>query len=157
VKTEFLVQIDGAGVSEETRVLLVGATNLPDQLDEAARRRMAKRIYIPLPDDAARRSLVTHAMKDTASSLSEEDINAIVLKSEGYSGSDLQNLCAESAMGPVRGNVHRLKDMSVDDMRPVEMQDFDDAFHQVRASVSQKDIVKLLEFDKLFGSGTGGR
>lgn len=35
---------------EEDRLLIVGATNRPQELDEAARRRLVKRLYIPLPD-----------------------------------------------------------------------------------------------------------
>jgi len=155
VKTEFLVQIDGAGVSKDTRVLLVGATNLPHQLDEAARRRMAKRILIPLPDEEGRQKLICNAMATTPSNLTEDEISAIVVKSDGYSGSDLQNLCSEAAMGPVRGIQHRIKDMKMDEMRPIEMQDFEAAFFQVRASVSKADLVKLEDFDRNFGSGSG--
>ena len=39
IKTEFLVQLDGANSQGEERVLVVGATNRPQELDEAARRR----------------------------------------------------------------------------------------------------------------------
>ena len=39
IKTEFLVQLDGASTVGEERVLVVGATNRPQELDEAARRR----------------------------------------------------------------------------------------------------------------------
>lgn len=51
LKTEFLVQLDGAYTTDEKdRVLLVGATNRPQELDDAARRRFTKRLYIPLPE-----------------------------------------------------------------------------------------------------------
>lgn len=63
VKTEFLVQLDGAGTDAEARVVVVGATNLPDELDEAVRRRFAKRIYIPLPDAGSRRQLLSSLLQ----------------------------------------------------------------------------------------------
>ena len=51
MKTEFLVQLDGAGTDQTARVVVVGATNRPEELDEAARRRFVKRLYIPLPGE----------------------------------------------------------------------------------------------------------
>lgn len=50
IKTEFLVQLDGATTDNEERILVIGATNRPQELDEAARRRLVKRLYIPLPE-----------------------------------------------------------------------------------------------------------
>ena len=54
IKTEILVQMQGVGASDSGRVLVLAATNTPYQLDQAVRRRFDKRIYIPLPDEAAR-------------------------------------------------------------------------------------------------------
>ena len=58
IKTEFLVQLDGTSTSGQGRVLVIGATNRPQELDEAVRRRFVKRLYIPLPDESDREQLL---------------------------------------------------------------------------------------------------
>ena len=55
--------MDGIGTSTEDRVLLIGATNRPEDIDEAARRRFVKRLYVPLPDAEAREGLLVHHLK----------------------------------------------------------------------------------------------
>lgn len=42
----------------------VGATNRPEELDEAARRRMPKQLYIPLPCAEARRTMILHQLRE---------------------------------------------------------------------------------------------
>lgn len=66
------------------------------------RRRLVKKIYIPLPDATARRVLISSMLKDQAVQLSAGQIDDIVRKTEGYSGSDLKALCQEAAMEPIR-------------------------------------------------------
>ena len=61
-----------------------------------------KRIYIPLPDEAARRSMVTGMLHGQASHLKSGDIERVVHSTDGYSGSDIRALCREAAMVPIR-------------------------------------------------------
>lgn len=50
LKNEFLLHLDGPNTNDGDRILLVGATNRPQEIDDAARRRFTKRLYIPLPE-----------------------------------------------------------------------------------------------------------
>ena len=63
VKTEFLVQMQGVG-SQTAGVTVLGATNLPWELDPAVLRRFQRRIYIPLPDEKARYYMLSQALRN---------------------------------------------------------------------------------------------
>ena len=104
VKTEMLVQMQGVG-TDNKGLLILAATNTPWFLDPAVRRRFEKRVYIPLPDRAARRELLMiHSGKDGRKVLvnSPEMVADIVDLTEGYSGSDISVIVREALMGPVR-------------------------------------------------------
>ena len=163
IKTEFLVQLDGAGSKDNDKILVLGATNRPQELDEAARRRFMKRLYIPLPNATARESLLRHLLKQNSNTLKDQDIAEIVIKTKGYSGSDLDGLCREAAMAPLRekttqcmqeggGSMAGLQSLRAEDLRPIRYQDLSAAMRQVRASVSQNDLAGYIEWDKTFGS-----
>lgn len=85
-QTEFLVQLDGARTTDDERVLIVGATNRPQELDEAARRRLVKRLYIPLPEIEARIQILTSLLKKVPHQLDEEEIREIGRLTNGYEG-----------------------------------------------------------------------
>ncbi len=61
----------------------LGATNRPQELDEAARRRFVKRLYIPLPDEEARRQLVWRLLSANAHVIQEADVGKIVKATAG--------------------------------------------------------------------------
>nr|CAH7766823.1 unnamed protein product [Callosobruchus chinensis] len=102
IKTEFLVQLDGAMTDNEERLLVIGATNRPQELDEAARRRFVKRLYIPLPEFEARLQLVKKLIANERNELNEGDFSKIAAMSDGYSGADIRTLCSEASLGPIR-------------------------------------------------------
>ena len=152
LKTEFLVQLDGASTDASDKLLIMGATNRPGELDDAVIRRLVKRVYIPLPDPVARRTLIDRLMLSLSDSLSEEDRDTIVALTEGYSGSDLKALCAEAAMGPVRELGTRIRDVASEDVRAVHVEDFVAATRTIRASVNQAMLASYEKWDKEFGS-----
>ena len=169
MKTEFLVQMDGLG-GDEGRMLLIGATNRPQELDDGARRRLAKQLYIPLPCAAARRAMVTNILRADASvahALSDSDLDTICLKTEGYSGSDMKHLTQEAARAPLRELFSRAAHAEVSAagipplpspsaMRPIKLADFKRASKQVRPSVTQADIEFHEKWNREHGAMSGG-
>ncbi len=66
------------------------------------RRRLVKRIYIPMPDAEGRRALLKHTLEGQPVRLSATELERLVQVTEGYSGRDLAALCREAAMQPIR-------------------------------------------------------
>nr|XP_006819549.1 PREDICTED: fidgetin-like protein 1-like [Saccoglossus kowalevskii] len=154
IKTEFLVQLDGATTDTTDRILVVGATNRPQEIDEAARRRLVKRLYIPLPELQARKQIVENLLRQQCFSLNDSELQQICLQTEGYSGADMSNLCREAALGPIRClQGSEIQNISADQVRPIIFQDFQDALLNVRPSVSEKDLDVYLEWNQQYGSG----
>ena len=56
-------------------MLVVGATNLPQELDEAVRRRLVRRVYIPLPEPETRKELVLNLLQKQVRTLSNDERN----------------------------------------------------------------------------------
>ena len=85
IKTEFLVQMQGVGKSNEG-VLVLGATNTPWELDPAIRRRFEKRIYLPLPEQAAREAMFKQNLGSTPNSLADEEFGELARRTPRFSG-----------------------------------------------------------------------
>lgn len=155
LKTEFLVQLDGAATSDDDRILIVGATNRPQELDEAARRRLVKRLYVPLPELEARKQIINNLLKSVRHDLDEENVARIAEKSEGYSGADMTNLCKEASMEPIRSiSFSQLEDIRMEEVRHITNRDFEQALINMRPSVSRSDLNVYVEWDRTYGSGT---
>lgn len=156
LKTEFLVQLDGTRTTGEERVLIIGATNRPWELDEAARRRFVKRLYIPLPGVEGREQLVRNFADSSDKSgadyeLAREDILRIVRMTRGYSGADVVNVIKEASMFPLRDHFS-IKDISKEQLRPIDFNDFTLALKSVRSSVSNTDMDQYIQWGKTFGT-----
>eukprot|EP01134_Creolimax_fragrantissima_P007144 CFRG7144T1 len=101
IMTEFLVQMNGVG-NDNDGVLVLGATNTPWTLDPAIRRRFEKRIYIPLPDMHARAIMLQRIVGETPNTLTTRNYRELALKTDGYSGADINILVRDALMQPVR-------------------------------------------------------
>jgi vacuolar protein-sorting-associated protein 4 len=78
------------------------ATNLPQQLDSAVLRRFEQRIYIGLPSEEARKRLFKLEISSSRSTLTERDLDELAKRTDGYSGSDISQICKKANMTPLR-------------------------------------------------------
>jgi SpoVK/Ycf46/Vps4 family AAA+-type ATPase len=101
LKNEFMASWDGLRTRERERVLVLAATNRPFDLDEAVIRRFPRRLMIDLPDADNRAKIlkVILAEEDLAPDFNVEELAAAT---DGYSGSDLKNLCTTAAYRRIR-------------------------------------------------------
>jgi ATP-dependent 26S proteasome regulatory subunit len=150
LKNEFLTQFDGATSNASEAVTIMGATNRPFDLDDAARRRMPKRIYVPLPEHATRFNLLSNLLKNEVHCLTPQQIEYICSKLEGYSCSDIHQLSQQAAMGPVRDKM-KSQDMS-GALRPINQDDFQRAIDSTRPSVAPEECKLYEDFSSKFGT-----
>lgn len=178
VKTELMVQMDGVdsssgdgeddsaeGGAGRKTVIVLAATNMPWDLDEALRRRLEKRVYIALPEAAGRKELFRINMKDVELE-TDVDLEELAERSAGYSGADIANVCRDASMMSVRRIMEqaRKQGLSKDQMQAmlkeqkqalhtaVTREDFIIALSKVNKSVSDHDLQRYSEWMQEFGS-----
>ncbi|KAF7843305.1 katanin p60 ATPase-containing subunit A1 [Senna tora] len=164
VKSELLVQVDGVSNSSTNEdgsrkiVMVLAATNFPWDIDEALRRRLEKRIYIPLPSFESRKELIRINLK-TVEVAPDVNIDEVARRTEGYSGDDLTNVCRDASLNGMRRKIagktrDEIKNMPKDEISkdPIAKCDFEEALTKVQRSVSQADIERHEKWFSEFGS-----
>ena len=152
VKTTLMTQMSGVTSKKEDRVIVIGATNLPWEIDPAFRSRFEKRIYINLPDLHARSKIFEiHSkgieIEDTV------DFQLIGEMSDGYSGRDIQLICREAVMMPVRElDISGALDDPDIKARAVTVQDYMLAFEKIKPSVAPEELLRYRDWAEEFGS-----
>lgn len=160
-KGTLLAQMDGVGVDTDKIVMVLGATNHPWDIDEAMRRRLEKRIYIPLPDAADRVELFKI---NTNSIKLGSDVDFVklsqLLEGRHYSGADITNLVRDAAMMTMRrfmkeADKTTLKENAAEIGRqvaeqPINMSDFLAAMTKVPSSINADNIKKFEAWKKEF-------
>ncbi|XP_024996948.1 ribosome biogenesis ATPase RIX7-like [Cynara cardunculus var. scolymus] len=177
IKNEFMTHWDGLLSKSGERILVLAATNRPFDLDEAIIRRFERRIMVGLPSVEQRemifRTLLAKERVDEGL-----DFREIANMTDGYTGSDLKNLCTTAAYRPVRELIQqeRKKDIAkkikaengedsqapeetteqrVITIRPLNMKDFREAKNQVAASFAAEGSImsELKQWNDLYGEG----
>lgn len=144
--------------------MVLGATNYPWDIDDALRRRLEKRIYIPLPSgivfiipEKGRLELLNINLKEIELDQGV-DLQNIASLMDGYSGADINNVCREACLMAMRRKVEGLsaeeiKFLVKDELDlPVTENDFKEAISRVNKTVSKNDIKKFEAWIKEFGS-----
>ncbi|KAL0846195.1 hypothetical protein Bca101_019441 [Brassica carinata] len=169
MKNEFMINWDGLRTKDRERVLVLAATNRPFDLDEAVIRRLPRRLMVNLPD-ATNRSKILSVILAKEEIGPDVDLEAIANMTDGYSGSDLKNLCVTAAHLPIREILEKEKKektaaeaenrptpplYSCTDIRSLTMTDFKAAHEQVCASVStdSSNMNELQQWNELYGEG----
>ncbi|KAI8849139.1 katanin p60 ATPase-containing subunit A-like 1 [Chytridium lagenaria] len=165
VKSEILMQMDGissavASTAEGERdpiVMVLAATNFPWHIDEALRRRLEKRIYIPLPDPESCKELLRINLQSIKVA---EDVvlDELSEKLDGYSGADITNICRDASMMSMRRRIRGLTPDQIKNIPKEELEipstkdDFISAIAKIQSSVGQADLVRYKEWMDEFGS-----
>lgn len=164
IKTEFLIQwsdLQKAAAGREdkegdaSRVLVLAATNLPWAIDEAARRRFVRRQYIPLPEDFVREQQLRTLLSHQKHNITDRELKQLVRMTDHFSGSDITALAKDAAMGPLRSLGERLLHMSPEDIRGIQMQDFEASLLNIRPSVSRAGLKEFEDWAREFGERGG--
>ena len=158
-----MVMWDGLQTKETERVLVLAATNRPFDLDDAVLRRMPRRMLVDLPDEKNREQILRVILSKERLS---DDFNfgAVAQMTEGYSGSDLKNLCIAAAYIPIRELLKKeKKDQSKgiqslatsDKIRALKITDFEEAKKEFSASVSEnaQSVAELRRWNEMYGEG----
>ncbi|XLR65241.1 hypothetical protein S83_015913 [Arachis hypogaea] len=177
IKNEFMTHWDGLMTKPGERILVLAATNRPFDLDEAIIRRFERRIMVGLPSVENREKILkTLLAKEKVDE--DLDLKELATMTEGYSGSDLKNLCITAAYRPVRELIQQerlktleekqkgsqgdspdtedeVKQKRVIKPRPLNMQDLKEAKNQVAASFASEGagMNELMQWNELYGEG----
>ncbi|XP_034113747.1 spastin isoform X1 [Drosophila albomicans] len=156
LKTEFLVEFDGLpGNPDGDRIVVLAATNRPQELDEAALRRFTKRVYVSLPDVQTRELLLNRLLQKQGSPLDTDALARLAKITDGYSGSDLTALAKDAALEPIRElNVEQVKCLDISAMRPITEKDFHNSLKRIRRSVAPQSLNSYEKWSQDYGDIT---
>ncbi len=88
---------DGITTDSSSQIIIIGATNRPNDIDPAVRRRMPVKFYVPMPSSPQRCQIFRKVLK--AEKVSESvDYETLGHKSEGLSGSDITEVCRQAVI-----------------------------------------------------------
>lgn len=140
---EILAEMQGVGSSKiKSTIMVIAATNKPWAIDSAFMRpgRFDEKIYIPLPDEVARKKLFELQLSKlpTAEDL---DLDYLAKITDGFNGADIKEFCEKLKMSAIKDSLAKGEEQTIgmDDVQNVE--------GSIKSSVSQEDIEQLKAFE----------
>ncbi|NLA39151.1 MAG: CDC48 family AAA ATPase [Methanomicrobiales archaeon] len=151
VVSQILTELDG--LEELNNVVVLGATNRPDMLDDALLRpgRLDRMIYVPPPDREGRKKIFEVYLRNRDILASDVDIDRLVERTEGYVGADIEALVREAKISAMREFIALTAGKSEDDRRQaignvmITEKHFEDALSRVRGTL---DLDRLEEAER---------
>lgn len=162
MRNEFMAAWDGLRSKESQRILILGATNRPFDLDDAVIRRLPRRIYVDLPDAGNRKKILSIILAQENLE-SDFPFEQLANETDGYSGSDLKNLCTAAAYRPVQEILENenqdSKDGETQLLRPLSLDDFIQSKAKVGPSVAYDaaSMNELRKWNEQYGEGGSRR
>jgi SpoVK/Ycf46/Vps4 family AAA+-type ATPase len=160
VKAEFMTHWDGltsaSPSGEPQRIMVLGATNRIQDIDEAILRRMPKKFSVALPMAQQRLRILGLVLKDTKVDMENFDLKYLIKVMAGMSGSDIKEACRDAAMVPVREAIRKKRETNtrMDTVEPSEIRGLrtEDFFSQagglrIPGEAAKKAIKHLSEKD----------
>ncbi|MHA1273970.1 MAG: AAA family ATPase [Promethearchaeota archaeon] len=154
VKTQLLTEIQGVKSSKDKTMLVLGATNRPWDLDTALLSRFEKKIYVPLPDLEARIAIFKIHTQGVNMALDDEDFVELGVRTEGYSGRDISNVCREVIMLPIRElDMSGLLDNPNKEVkvRDIVLDDFIKTIKKVKPMLTKDELKQYEKWKEEFG------
>lgn len=161
MRNEFMAAWDGLRSKDSERILILGATNRPFDLDDAVIRRLPRRLYVDLPD-AENRKKILNIILGQENLEPGFEVDKLASMTEGYSGSDLKNLCIAAAYRPVQELLEEEKKGSKNSSptpRPLNVDDFLQSKSKVAPSVAYDaaSMNELRKWNEQYGEGGSRR
>lgn len=155
LKTEFLIEFDGVQSGGDDRVLVMGATNRPQELDEAVLRRFSKRVYVALPVEQTRFKLLKNLLGKHGNPLTHRELSQLARMTEGYSGSDLTSLAKDASLGPIRElRPDQVRNMEASEVRNICFSDFMESLKKIKRSVGPQTLEFYSCWNRNYGDTT---
>lgn len=153
---QLLAELDGFSTKKEDDIIFIGATNRPWDLDNALLSRFQRKIFVPLPDLDARKSIFQiHINGVGLEGISFEGLSA---RTENFSGRDISNVCKEAIIGMVREQNPGMHELASKDLENYSLKyrkltggDFELAFQKIKKPITVQDLEKFEKWKEQFG------